>query len=118
MSGVEGGWEVRLIDDWQRDGERLVVFRRLGEDRETLVRFSEESGYPILRRDPDATNGPDISELPLLPYGVAEAIAATVRPGPSEAEVGRLEDALAVERGRVDRVLDTLIARDVRSEES
>jgi hypothetical protein len=40
-----------------------------------------------------------------LPGAVWPAIVEYASPGPSRAEISRLEEALAVERGRVDRIL-------------
>lgn len=45
-----------------------------------------------------------------FPEGVLEALAETVKPGPSLAEVRRIEESLAVERARVERLLASAVA--------
>lgn len=100
----DGGWQAHTIDDWETGGTRLILFRRVGDETEVIVGFDEHGMATVERTVNGATSCRDFQGF-LLPRDAVEAIAARVNPGPSKAEVTRLEEALAIERKRVDDVL-------------
>lgn len=98
------GWHVALIPTWGLDaGPRLAIYRHIRDDINGVVTGWTDNGDFIIT---EVTPGQLIdNNLPLLPRGVDQLIAEAVKPGPNTAELGRLEEALALERQRVDRVL-------------
>jgi hypothetical protein len=96
------------FDALRFDAARVVLYRRLGDDgAEQIVGFdADRFGAPILERTPAGTSAR--SHGLLVPVEALQALAAAVTPGPAEREMARLEDALAVERARVDRVLSAI----------
>lgn len=87
------------------DARRVLVYRPLAADRVEVVTGFEADGRPVTEQlDPAVVH--DFRGL-LLPAEAIQALAEAVKPGPSQGEVARLEEALAVERRRVD---DTLAA--------
>lgn len=97
-----GDFRVHLIDDWTVDGTKLALIRFYGRERSAIL--TADGTWHMY--DHDGTS-PDV-ELPVFPRGALEAIAEAVKPGPAKAELARLEDALRVERERVDRTLERL----------
>ena len=105
MSAYWGGeWKAHTAEDWTVGGTRLVLFRRVGDDTEVIVGFDEFGRAIVERTAAGHTSTGEFYGL-LLPRDAVEAIATRVNPGPSKAEVTRLEEALAIERKRVDDVL-------------
>lgn len=104
---IGGGWRCQLIDDFSLGGQRIAIYRH---DGDTLVYLTDwdERGTPMIKALP-MNESADTSKLPWLPYDALTALAEAVRPGPTQAEVKRLEDALLFERARVDRLLNALI---------
>lgn len=101
---VSGEWRCHVVDDFARDGHRVTIYRRMGDAIEVVSGFDPDDGLPIFA-DQEPNVQPE--EPPLFfSRGMLEAIAEAVKPGPSRAEFARLEEALRVERARVDQVLD------------
>lgn len=101
MTGYD--WQVGIRDDMEAlatDSRRVHIYRRRGERTEVITGFTE--GRAVVESFDPANTGP--AGL-LLPVDALEAIAELLKPGPSQGETRRLEEALAVERRRVDDVL-------------
>ena len=88
-------------------GQRVVLYRRLGDDIEAVV-GATETGDVVLKRFPQGVSVPADIGL-VLPLGAVEALAEIVKPGPSSGELRALNDALDLERSRVDNVLRELL---------
>lgn len=105
------GWQAHILDTpdgFMHDTRTIALFRRLPDgDTEVIIGITE-TGSAIVKRFAPAVVWED--PLPQLPAGALAALAEAVKPGPSLAELARLEDALTVERGRVDLVLGTITA--------
>lgn len=99
-------WRAHVAEDWQRFGARLFLLRSTPDGVEVVTGFDEQ-GLPVITTVPEGT----VIDFPgfALDRGARESLAAQLRPGPSEAEMKRLEEALAVERVRVDRLTDDLV---------
>lgn len=96
MSGY--GWQVAIRDDFRAlatDCRRVHIYRRVGERLDVITGFTDD-GDAVIESDPTDPQGF------LLPVDALEAIAELLKPGPSQGETRRLEEALAVERRRVD----------------
>lgn len=108
VSQENHGWIASVDRDPSWLGWTLVLARRVsewGREWQVVVGFTE-SGDAIL-----ATSTETDPVMPLkirLPHGALRAIAEEVKPGPPSDAVGRLEEALKVERARVDQVLDRM----------
>lgn len=88
-------------------GDHLYLWRPAGIGRNEMVTGFSPEGYAILTVIED-----DVATSPLhLPSGTLAAIAEAVKPGPSSGEIARIEEALRVERARVDQVLDRMWQR-------
>ena len=105
-------WEARIEDDFFRGGHRLILFRRLpnGDVEYTTGEVTPFGGMTPTQADPAQHLPRDVGFR--LEGGMLNAIAAAAKPGPSEREVALINDALAVERARVDRILDRQIASE------
>jgi hypothetical protein len=102
------GWRAHCHSDFLRNVDRLSLTRPVAPGR--LEVFSFGDGYPVMTiidREGAARSDGGVPVL-ALPYGAIAAIAALARPGPSSGELGRLEEALRVERDRVDRFLQSI----------
>lgn len=102
MSGY--GWQVAIRDDMlalATDSRRVHIFRRAGDRVEVITEFDSD-GAAVIQSFDAATVDPTGF---LIPIDALEAIAELLKPGPSQGETRRLEEALAVERRRVDDVL-------------
>lgn len=98
-------WRAHVSEDYDAfalDARRVVFHRRVGDEREVIVGFSESGTAMVERSDPNTTI--DFRGF-LIPPDALQALAELIKPGPSHGEVARLEDALAWERKRVDDVL-------------
>lgn len=104
---MSGEWRARIVEEPIPDRARVVVWRNLTDTIEYLAGFTND-GMAIFHRQPPEV-ATDLRTLPALPMDVIRAIAAAVRPGPSEAEMALVREALVVERARVDRVLSAHI---------
>lgn len=91
-------WRAELIDDFMRNRQRLVVYRYVGDDVEIVNGDGTLSRYPA----DESVDSVGIA----LPRGAWEAIEAVVLPKAKDGEIALLKDALAVERARVDQVLE------------
>lgn len=103
-----GEWRAHIVEDFPLGLGRIQLGRILGDAVEILVGFTE-TGSPVFARQPPEVVT-EVRALPALPMEAIRAIAAAVRPGPSEAEMALVREALKVERARVDRVLDAHLA--------
>ena len=92
------GWQVHFEHEFMRDGWRMHLWRRVGNEVEvasgTLTVTRMESGVE-----------PVTSGL-YLPGDAYQAIVSAIDPPAHAAEVRRIEEALAVERARVERLID------------
>lgn len=95
-------WQVHVVYHWETDMDRVVIFRRVGDGRVEVLKELRSDGLTIVETIDGAIVGPVGFSLPL---GVLQAIAEKVKPGPSSDAIGVLNEALAVERNRIDRVL-------------
>ncbi len=107
------GYRARAIDDMYTGGHRLYLFRELADGRaETLL---EDGSWQVF--DPMAV--PPQNAGILLPTGGWNAIREhATPPGPTPGEVARLEEALTVERARVDRTLAAFLTSDGKVQEA
>lgn len=100
------GWEVRTAPALYRDADDLVIFRRAGDGELEVVTSIGPDGV-------ETTRVAEFERMPMLslPTGIVRLIADQVHPGPTQAErertVALMGEALAVERGRVDKVIDS-----------
>lgn len=93
------GWKAHVTATLPGQFDRLHLARPSGDHMELIEALSD--GPPVLQRV-NRYASPDFQGFQ-LPLGVVQAITQAVGPqGPSVAEVRRLEEALAVERRRVD----------------
>lgn len=104
MSAQALGWHAHISDRFEIDAKLVTFWRRLGDDRTEIIVGFDPDGRPVTDTIPVGVR-PEFPGL-AIPVDALQALAETVKPGPSSAEVGRLEDALTVERRRVDQVLD------------
>ena len=85
-------------------GDEVVIARRNGDTYDVLSGFTG-AGDAIFATVQQGERPPYRLRLP---RGVVQAIAEHVKPGPASGELARLEDALKVERDRVNNVLDRM----------
>lgn len=99
------GYRARVLDEMYTGGHRLHLFRELPDGRaETLL---EDGSWQVV--DPTHVT-PSAAGL-ILPAGAWDAICELATPpGPTPGEVARLEEALTVERSRVDRTLTAFLS--------
>ena len=105
-------WQAYLSQhrgEFLRQQTRVILHRRIGDTREIIKGF-DHNGWAIVEAQSitDAVS----EDEPLgfvVPTDALEAIAEAIKPGPSRAEMKRLEEALAVERARVDGVLGLIV---------
>jgi hypothetical protein len=105
-------WKVHISYEWETMSDRLFIHRSTSEGTQVIVGFDTtsggySSGAPITETFPDA-HQPSFRGF-RLPSGVIRAIAEQAKPGPSQAEIDRLQEALDFERYRVDRVIDRFV---------
>jgi ribosomal protein S16 len=110
MTG-QWGWRAQVTDDWYGgiDNVRVQFARPHGPtELEYLVGFEDGGGNgtarPVFAVELVAAT-PEFRGF-LIPREAVEALAEQVKPGPSQGEVKRLEEALTVERTRVDRWIE------------
>lgn len=101
---IDHGWLVQVNPYPDFFGDEVVIGRRAGDGWEVLSGFTDD-GDAIFSRH---TEGDRTSFRLRLPRGVVQAIAEHVKPGPASSELARLEDALKVERDRVNDVLNRM----------
>jgi hypothetical protein len=101
------GWQVHVSDDahnWAADSLGVTLYRRDTEGGEQIIGFDDQ-GWPIIERLlPLAVPRPGFR----IPREAVHALAEAVKPGPSQGEVKRLEEALAHEREQVRRLMDRI----------
>jgi hypothetical protein len=101
------GWQAHVSDDahnWAADSYGVTLYRRTPDGGEQIVGF-DEYGWPTIETLlPLATPRPGFR----IPREAVRSLAEAVKPGPSQGEVKRLEEALAIERERVERLTDRL----------
>jgi hypothetical protein len=105
------GWRVRVYDEpdgWFSDRRRLLMGRVIGDDKtSTIIGFGEE-GEPLAHVH-DTTATTEFRGF-WLPAGLVAARGAAINPGPRRGELARVLDSIAIERGRVDRILGSLLS--------
>lgn len=95
-------WKVHIDDDWSYMSKRVVLHRRMEGGHDVVVGFDDE-GFPEIRR---VETGASTEGLGLfLAPEMLDALAEAGHPGPSQAEMNRVLEALEVERTRVDRII-------------
>ncbi len=102
-------WQAHIADDFDPFTQRVVIYRRWGDDTTEIVTGFDANGSPVvtrLERNP-ATGGVGIR----LPIGALDAIAEAVKPGPSRAELAVTREWLDTERERVERLIDSALER-------
>lgn len=103
------GWRARITPDIVSDCDKVELVQVLVVDSDRLAIFPTEwssDGKPVMYQQDAA--GALVEPTPLwLPRGAVAAIQQAGEPsgGAARAEIRRLEEALAVERARVDRLL-------------
>jgi hypothetical protein len=109
--GDQWGWRAQVTDDWYGglDNVRVQFAQPHGPTEvQYLVGFEEGAGSgagrPVFAVELVGAT-PQFRGF-LIPREAVEALAEQVKPGPSQGEVKRLEEALAVERTRVDRWIE------------
>lgn len=95
-------WQVHIVYHWETDSDRIVIFRRVGDGRVEVLKALHSDGNTLVETIDGAIVGPVGFSLPL---GVLQSIAEKIKPGPSNDAIGVLNEALAIERSRIDRVL-------------
>lgn len=111
MAHTDWGWQAHISDDFDavaRDGRRVYLHRRLGDTVEVITGFTK-AGDPHIDRSRERDPAVTMFRGLLIPGDALVALAETVQPGPGAREVGRLEEALTVERMRNDRVVEQLL---------
>jgi hypothetical protein len=98
------GWRVYVRTNPLTMADEAVIIS--GEEEATCV-MSISGDRATMQHVAPGVRVPESAWLQ-YPQGVLAAIAEAVKPGPSQGEVKRLEEALAVERGRVDELLRKL----------
>jgi hypothetical protein len=97
------GWQAHVSDDahnWAADTFGVTFYKRHDNGGQQIIGF-DDSGWPIVGAlEPHAVPRPAFR----IPREAVRALAEAVKPGPSQGEVKRLEEALAVERRRVDDI--------------
>jgi hypothetical protein len=100
------GWLVAIETDHLRRFDILVMARRRGDDLDVITGLGHPGdGSPEITTV-SAMMASTNEQRWVFPRGVLQAIAEHLKPGPGSDEVKRLEEALAVERARVDRCLN------------
>lgn len=103
------GWRAATTDDFLMDDVRVFFWRPHGPDRtELIVGFDETASELRWRTEVVVPHLTAEFRGFRLPRGAVEALAEFVKPGPSQGEVKRLEEALAHEREQVKRLTDEL----------
>lgn len=108
------GWKARVTEspaDFARDTKRLMVGDFQRDDSYAVLTGFGEDGHAVLTTHARGTANNDFPGF-ALPNGALAAIRNAIEPGPSVAELRRLEQALDVERSRVDAVLGQRPAAD------
>ena len=103
-------WTATILPATSGDGQRVYIWNRIDHNRDRLIE-SLDRRTAIRTVDLSIESDDNFPGL-LFPHGVIEAIAEAHGPTPHEAELRRLEEALAVERRRVDDLLKALTARN------
>lgn len=98
-------WRAHITPAFEMFGDRVVLFRSLGNLIEIIEGFDADGVPQITRYEPTVT--PPRPAGILLPAGSLAAIVEAVKPGPSTSELKVLTDALTIERARVDKVIDS-----------
>lgn len=95
-------WKAATRLDYMRQDVELVLWRNSGDMVEVVIGFTDHGDAIVERRD-SALATPE--HLPRIPTEALQALVEHVKPGASSAEVQRLEEALTIERTRVDSLL-------------
>lgn len=108
-------WTAAIRDDFQAlavDARRVHIYRRIGGRVEVITGFTD-AGVAVAQTFDEAV----AIDFPgfTIPIGALEALAEQLKPGPSQGETKRLEEALNVERRRVDDMLAAYREQAVRS---
>lgn len=109
MRGQFGDWEVSIDENvgFQVDAVGVVARQRRGNGGYAWLAGWDENGYPVLETVQEWDPANVVARSPILiPRDMVLAMAEAVKPGPAHGEVKRLEEALAVERARVERTID------------
>lgn len=93
-------WQAHLAEEWQRDGWLLHL---VADAAPGQVRYLTDRGEFDLTGELDQRPG---NAGLYLPDGAWQAILALAAPMATAGELDRLQDALTVERARVDRALE------------
>ena len=97
------GWRVHIDEHPEMLTATLYVFRAAGEKTEVYTPTEDERGWRNVFVSAHTRMDPALGFE--IPIGALYAIAETLKPGASQGEVKRLEEALTIERRRVDDVL-------------
>lgn len=104
MSGP--GWNAHVHEspsDWAGDTKRVVFFERYPSGGGRQLVGWDGLGQPIIE---ELEQGAMLRDGFPVPADALRALGEVLKPGPSQGEVRRLEEALAVERTRVDRWIE------------
>lgn len=99
------GWEAHLHegpDEWARHERRLTIYRRNGDGSGEQLIGWDEFGMPEVEQVPA---GAVMRAGFRIPAEALPSLRDAIEPGPSAGEVRRLEEALEIERRRVDQAL-------------
>jgi hypothetical protein len=102
------GWQAFHRDEFVSGRSRLFLYRPVGERIDINL---EDGTWQTI--DADVVEPANAGWV--LPRGGWEAIVALIEPDASKGEIQRLEEALTIERARVDRMLDTSTGSQVRN---
>lgn len=100
------GWRAHVTDDPVTLTSRVILWQPISDHEVSLITSATDHVDQF---------GPTLQRVEVhkslagrglvLPTPAIHALAELLRPGPASAEVARLEEALAIERRRVDDVL-------------
>jgi hypothetical protein len=96
-------WRVKIVPDVTGRYDTILIGRDRGEQVDYVTKLG---GGDTEVTSVDAIMVPPSEASIQIPFGVLQAIAKHLRPDPGSAEVKRLEESLAVERARVDKMID------------
>ena len=99
------GWLAKVLQDDHLLRFGSLIMGREWSDRFEMVTGITENGQVVVTSHPRDEYATDTFAL-RLPTGLIVAIGEAIKPGPGSDEVKRLEEALAVERKRVDSILE------------
>lgn len=104
MSVFDRDWQIHVSEDFMLGADMVIVYAKLPDGSVDFLQSCDIDGQTVMFHVNEGALDRQLKGL-ALPKGVLEAIAEHVKPGPSQGEIKRLEEALTIERARVDDLL-------------